>query len=389
MRSGRFWILWRCVTRSHICCFWFFSETWTCFHSCVRDRPVSDVTRRAWKTKCHFPSVNVNNRISCPSSLLFLQAICVQVSTNTKRYWLINHFWQSWCWSHYWYSSWSPPLASPQPLTALFNLCSPPSLPSSVLHPFPSLSFYVAPMSPFFLLLFLHPSLFSSTLPSFTIASASLLPFSFLSLPLLSLPCLSSAAPLHFIKPSLCVFSSCSTPEWLHEKKGCWLTYDYPQYACCISALYLQNWSPSLLFLLSSPSFLPLLFMFFSPPGRPGSDLALYGEAASDHGADGVLPGGHQGERPQRISAGEMQNKRRCFFFLLEATTPTFIPSRINEVEPEAKCFPEHQFQTFFSSWLLETKQRSQYSHINRIITHLIQRFLIYGYQTLKKIHMQ
>ena len=73
------------VTKSHIYCFWYFSETWTCFHSCVRDRdrdrPVSDVTRRAWKTKCHFPSVNVNNRISCPSSLLFLQAICVQVST--------------------------------------------------------------------------------------------------------------------------------------------------------------------------------------------------------------------------------------------------------------------------------------------------------------------
>lgn len=81
--------------------------------------------------------------------------------------------------------------------------------------------------------------------------------------------------------------------------------------------------------------------------------------------------------------------QEKMFFFLLEATTPTFIPSRINEAEPEAKCFPEHQFQTFFSSWLLETKQRSQYSHINRIITHLIQRFFIYGYRTLKKIHMQ
>lgn len=34
-------------------------------------------------------------------------------------------------------------------------------------------------------------------------------------------------------------------------------------------------------------------------------------------------------------------------FFSLEATTPTFIPSRINEAELEAKCFPEHQFQTF------------------------------------------
>lgn len=185
MRSGRFWILWRCVTRSHICCFWFFSETWTCFHSCVRDRPVSDVTRRAWKTKCHFPSVNVNNRISCPSSLLFLQAICVQVSTNTKRYWLINHFWQSWCWSHYWYSSWSPPLASPQPLTALFNLCSPPSLPSSVLHPFPSLSFYVAPVSPFFLValpasvsLFFHSSLIYHRFCIFTSLFISLPPSS-------------------------------------------------------------------------------------------------------------------------------------------------------------------------------------------------------------------
>lgn len=173
------------------------------------------------------------------------------------------------------------------------------------------------------------------------------------------------------------------------RKKGLliniWLSSVCLLYKCIILAKL-----KSLVAVSSFFSLFPSPFIyFFSPPGRPGSDLALYGEAASDHGADGVLPGGHQGERPQRISAGEMQNKRRCFFFLLEATTPTFIPSRINEAEPEAKCFPEHQFQTFFSSWLLETKQRSQYSHLNRIITHLIQWFLIYGYQTLKKIHMQ
>lgn len=43
------------------------------------------------------------------------------------------------------------------------------------------------------------------------------------------------------------------------------------------------------------------------------------------------------------------KTREDVFFFLLEATTPTFIPSRINEAEPEAKCFPEHQFQTFLA----------------------------------------
>lgn len=39
--------------------------------------------------------------------------------------------------------------------------------------------------------------------------------------------------------------------------------------------------------------------------GGERPDFSLHGEAAADHGADGVLPGGHQGERPQRLPAGQ------------------------------------------------------------------------------------
>lgn len=57
-------------------------------------------------------------------------------------------------------------------------------------------------------------------------------------------------------------------------------------------------------FYSSSPS----SSLFFLSPGGSGSDLPLHGEAASDHGADGVLPGGHQGEWPQWFPAGTMHN---------------------------------------------------------------------------------
>lgn len=53
-------------------------------------------------------------------------------------------------------------------------------------------------------------------------------------------------------------------------------------------------------YLLSPPSSplcaLMLFYFIFLTAGGPGSDLPLYGEAAPDHGADGVLSGGHQGE---------------------------------------------------------------------------------------------
>lgn len=38
--------------------------------------------------------------------------------------------------------------------------------------------------------------------------------------------------------------------------------------------------------------------------GGARPDFSLHGQAAPDHGPDGVLPGGHQGERPQRLPAG-------------------------------------------------------------------------------------
>ena len=41
-----------------------------------------------------------------------------------------------------------------------------------------------------------------------------------------------------------------------------------------------------------------------------GPDQSLHTEAAPVHGADGVLPGGHQGERPLRVSAGERAGHR-------------------------------------------------------------------------------
>lgn len=68
------------------------------------------------------------------------------------------------------------------------------------------------------------------------------------------------------------------------------------------------------------PLFPPPIIPLFFPPGGPGSDLPLYSEAASDHGADGVLSGGHQGERPQWFPAGKMP----LLFFILETTSPTF-----------------------------------------------------------------
>lgn len=54
---------------------------------------------------------------------------------------------------------------------------------------------------------------------------------------------------------------------------------------------------------------LPVLFCVVFP-GGPGSDLSLYSEAAPDHGADGVLSGGHQGERSQWFPTG---TRTRCF----------------------------------------------------------------------------
>lgn len=47
-------------------------------------------------------------------------------------------------------------------------------------------------------------------------------------------------------------------------------------------------------------------FFSISLPGCSGSNLPLYGEAASDHGADGVLSGGHQGEWPQWFPSGKV-----------------------------------------------------------------------------------
>lgn len=80
--------------------------------------------------------------------------------------------------------------------------------------------------------------------------------------------------------------------------KGWWLTYNYLPYAsscCCRSVLYLQSLIPLWLF---------LPFLLSLTAGGSGSDLPLYGEAASDHRADGVLSGGDQRERPQRFPTG-------------------------------------------------------------------------------------
>lgn len=133
------------------------------------------------------------------------------------------------------------------------------------------------------------------------------------------------------------------------RKKGCWLTYDYPQYACCISALYLQNWSPSLLFLLSSPSFLPLLFMFFSLQVVRDQISHCTVKLRQTTGLMEYCLEVIKENDPSGFLQVRCKTREDVFFFLLEATTPTFIPSRINEAEPEAKCFPEHQFQTFLA----------------------------------------
>lgn len=57
-----------------------------------------------------------------------------------------------------------------------------------------------------------------------------------------------------------------------------------------------------------SPAAPPLLRWLLGIPFMAdglGPDQSLHIEAASVHGADGVLPGGDQGERPLRVPAGE------------------------------------------------------------------------------------
>lgn len=67
------------------------------------------------------------------------------------------------------------------------------------------------------------------------------------------------------------------------------------------SPLSLISFAQSVCYLCQFTIFRPLLIA-----GGPGSDLPLHGEAASDHRADGVLSGGHQGERPQWFPTGQI-----------------------------------------------------------------------------------
>ena len=98
--------------------------------------------------------------------------------------------------------------------------------------------------------------------------------------------------PIYY--PLLCAFDPCCTPEWLKERViNLWLSSVCLLWAERDSLVYFPN-------LFLTPSVVICVF----PAGGAGSDLSLHGEAASDHRPDGVLPGGHQGERPQWIPAG-------------------------------------------------------------------------------------
>lgn len=213
------------------------------------------------------------------------------------------------------------------PLTALFNLC----FPASFLHSTSplSLSFCLFPPLHYrhfcchdlFFLIHQHFSLPTYFLLSHNYFSASqVFPFPLLLCPIKTLQ--------HFIKASLCI--SFMFHSRVITGKGWWLTYNYLSCCCCcVSVLYLQNSIPSwlppllLLLLLHLPClFFCLFFCLFSLfipssfplfPGCSGSDLPLYGEAASDHGPDGVLSGGHQGERPQWFPPGQRHYKQVDF----------------------------------------------------------------------------
>ena len=140
-------------------------------------------------------------------------------------------------------------------------------------------------------------------------------------------------------------FSSCSTPEWLHEKGlliNIWLSSVCLLYKCIVLAK-LKSLMAVSSFLSLFPS--PFTYLFFSTRSSGIRSRTVRWSCVRPR--DWWSTAWRSSRRTTPADFCRWDAKQEKIIVLLEATTPTFIPSWINEVEPEAKCFPEHQFQTF------------------------------------------